>query len=275
MKYLKVIISIVFPILGFSQYFGPTDVKDSLIKNNLVFKYIEYDAEDSVKFFENHPNGYYGIYNRQGQIIEKNAFSGGVIVQEFFVHFIYDDKGRNIMWLWYEPNSINKITRVRIEEFDSVGNNYGYRDFTGTEKYSNAYKISNYWKTDHPNPIEIIDSVVSKSKKTYYYFSSQKKPDTLEIKTMYYTKDCLDSITTFFKRKNYPFKAIQKFTYFKSNKIKVFEYLAFNAEGQIDRLYKTIYSENGLPIEKWYTSYYEGKEYTTHTKFKYEYYKPE
>jgi hypothetical protein len=274
MKYLKIIIFIVFPILSFSQYFGPSDVKDSLIKNNLVFKYIEYDAEDSVKFFENHPNGYYGIYNRQGQIIEKNAFSGGDIVEEFFVHYIYDDQGRNIMWLWYQPNSINKITRIRIEEFDSLGNNYGYKDFNGNEKYSDAYKTRNYWKADHPNPIETIDSITSKSKKTYYYFSSQDKTDTLEIKTMYYTKNRLDSICSFFKRKNYPFKATRIFTYFKSNKIEVYEYYSFNSEGQINQCYKTIYSENELPIEKWYTYYYEGKENTTHSKFRYEYYKP-
>ena len=111
MKNIVIISFVVLPLLSFSQYFGLSSIEDSIIKNNLVYKCTEYDAVDSMKFFENHPNGYYGTYNREGQIIEKNAFSGG-IVEEFFVHYIYDDKGRNIMWLWYQPNSINKFQMV-------------------------------------------------------------------------------------------------------------------------------------------------------------------
>jgi len=273
MKYALQLLFVILPMLSFCQYFGLSDVKDSIIKNNLVYKYIEYDADDSISFFQTKPNGYYGVFNRGGQIIEKNAFSGGDIVEEFFIHFIYDDKGRNIMLLWYEPNAINKITRIRIEEFDSLGNNYAYKDFSGTEKYAGAYEAHNYGKTDNPISPEITDSVLKKSKKTYYSFTSPEKTDTLEIKQMYFSKDQLDSIYTIYNRKYYPSKTKQKLSYFKSAKIKTYTYSAFDAKGEIDKSYKTIFLENGLPVEKWYIYYSNGKEYVTHTKFTYEYYK--
>src|SRR5690606_36887892 len=146
------------PAISTGQYFG-IEVPDSIISKNNVFKCTVYNIEDSIAFYTEHPNGYYWLFNKKGLVVERNAYSMGYMPHEFTVHFIYDNQDRNIIWLRHDTTVLRNISRVRIEQYDSSGNNYGYRDFIGTEEYSAAYDIKNYYKTDNPDPIEMVDSL--------------------------------------------------------------------------------------------------------------------
>lgn len=258
--------------ISFGQYFG-LQIEDSIISKNNIYKCVEYNSEDSVMFFSEYTNGHYWIYNKNGQVVKRNAYTSGLkgMPQEFTVHFIYDNEGRNIMMLWYDTTWVGDISRVRIEEFDSLGNNFGFRDFSGVEKYPDAYKTRNHFKTDHPDPHIIVDSVISKTKKEYFHFLDEDRIDTIEHKIKYYSNHHIDSNIVFYKQKKYSEKSIDKFSYHQSETLKEYE-SKYYKDGKIKSIDRTIFLENGLPKEKWYVDYYGERENITHTKFIYEYY---
>jgi hypothetical protein len=274
MRKIVLIIITFFPIISMGQYFG-VEASDSIISKNNVLKCIEFNLEDSIAFYAEYPNGYYWIYNKKGLVVERNAYSIGYMPHEFTVHFIYDNKDRNIMWLWHDTTVLGNISRVRFEQYDSLGNNYGYRDFSGTEKYSAAYDIKNYYKTYNPDPIEIVDSLISDSQKEFFHFIDINREDTIEHRIEYFTKNRVDSIITHYNEKNFSPLYKQKFYYHDSSALEMFITESYDNQGRIKSTYKTMYLITGLPIEKWYTSFYNGEKNVTHTRFVYQYNKKE
>jgi len=263
-------------MISMGQYFG-VDVPDSIISKNNVFKCTEYNLEDSIVFFTDHPNGFYWLFNKKGLVVERNAYSNSMEYTplEFTVHFIYDNQNRNIMWLWHDTTVLGNISRVRIEQYDSLGNNYGYRDFSGTEKYSAAYDIKNYYKTDNPEPVEIVDSLISNSQKDYFYFIDTNRKDTIEHRIEYWTENRIDSTISYHNKKNFSPLNKQRFYYHASGPLKMFITESYDNQGRLESVYKTIYSYTGLPIERWYVSFYKGEKRTVHTGFDYKYYNKE
>lgn len=275
MKFYIIISFIVLPIISFGQYFG-LNITDSVIAANKVYKHVEYDNEDSTLFFKEHPNAYYGIYNKKGQLIERNNYTMGHnhSLSEFLTYYFYDDKGQNILWLWYDTTYPEKVSRIRIEEYDSSGNNYGYKDFSRGHYSSDTYETKEYCRTKKHESKEIIDSIISETKREFYHFCSENKLDTLEHRIEYYTNQRLDSIFVFFKRKNYPLLYTEKYNYYDTSN--VFKQLEIQSIYKYDSkrdLYRTNFSNNGLPAEKWYIYINEGKVRETHTSFIYEFYK--
>lgn len=255
-------------MISMGQYFG-VEVPDSIISKNNVFKCTEYNIEDSIAFFTEHPNGYYWLFNKKGLVIERNAYSMGYMPHEFTVHFIYDNQNRNIMWLWHDTTVLGNISRVRIEQYDSLGNNYGYRDFSGTEKYSAAYDIKNYYKNDNPESVEIVDSLISNSQKDYFHFIDTNRKDTIEHRIEYLTENRIDSTISYQNKKNFSPLNKQRFYYHDSGALEMFITESYNNQGRLESMYKTMYSYSGLPIERWYVSFYNGEKRTIHTGFDY------
>lgn len=278
MKFIILISIILSPALSIGQYFGISEVEDSIIIKNNVKKYIEFDAEDSLDFFKLKPHAYYGIYNKKAQIIEKNGYSVLVngeepeIELEFITKYYYDDLGQLKMWYWYDPQS-DLITRVRVEEYDSLGNNFGYRDYQGSPDDYKSQEINKYYKTDHPEPTEIVDSLITATKKEYFYFKDESRLDTLQHAIEYYTVSRLDSTLIYFNRYQYPSLVRKRMIYDKSNLIIDYLIESYDSVGKIKDRYRTLCFSNGLPKEKYYMYYYNGKEYLTHTKFNYEFHR--
>ena len=167
------------------------------------------------------------------------------------------------------------MQKVIIEQYDSLGNNYGYRAFSGTEKYSAAYDIKNYYKTENPNPTEIVDSLISNSQKDYFHFIETIRKDTIEHRIEYLTENRIDSTISYRNKKNFSPLYKQRFYYHDSGALEIFITESYDKQGSIERMYKTIYSYAGLPIERRYVSFYNGEKRTTHTGFVYKYYKKE
>lgn len=274
MKVLFFVTVALSPMISIGQFFG-AQVSDSIISKNNVIKCTEYDLEDSITFFTEFPNGYYWLYNKKGLLVERNAYTGGYLSHEFTVHFIYDNKDRNIIRLWRDTTLLGDISRIRIEQFDSLGNNYGYRDFGGTEKYSAAYDVENYSKTDNPDPIELVDSLIMNSQKEYFYFHDSSRTDTIEHRMEFFAKNRVDSIITTYNKKQFIHVNKQKFLYSDSNNLEIFVNESYDNHEKIIEMNKTMFSKKGLPIERWYTSFYNGEKSLTHTSFVYQYYKSE
>ncbi len=268
------------PIFSFAQYFGMEGISDSTRQANKLYKCTEYNVEDSVTFFKEYKNGYYHIYDFEGKVIERNAYGVSInetedwVPHEFTIFTIYDDKDRQIMEVYYDTLYLNKIKRIRTNEYDSVGNLYGYRDFSSDEKSPKAYEIKKLRQYEYPEPVEIIDSTITDTKKTFYHFLKEDRIDTVEFTTYYYSENRVDSIVSFFNKKNHSPILKQYFTYNEIGALKQYECKSYDHTDSLKRIYRTLYIENGFPIEKWYIYYDNGEKEITHTRFRYEYYKP-
>lgn len=74
------------------------------IKQNKVFKVLEYNPEDSLSFFEQYPEGYYSKFDKLGRITESNNYSPyeseGVWKPSMFKnYYLYDSLDNQIAFI--------------------------------------------------------------------------------------------------------------------------------------------------------------------------------
>ena len=96
MKFFKTII--LFLLLSVFSYGQGFDLDRETIGKNKVRKCLEYDYKDSINYFKEYQNGIYTIFDINGRKIEQNAYSGGLI-SEFKVIYMYDNTGRELMFI--------------------------------------------------------------------------------------------------------------------------------------------------------------------------------
>lgn len=249
---------------------GLYDVKAQTIQSNELRKHIEYNVEDSAVFFKSFPNGLYGIYNDAGQLVEKNAFSHGQMIHEFKILYLYDDKGRNFMWMYYDTMFVEKITRVRIEEYDSLGNNYGYKDFS-SGLYASAYETRLYDEYKNPERRKTTDSIISENQKIYIKHFALNPSDTISVTTEYYSNSVIDSSIEIFPDPKIETQIIHRYTYYtNTNQIQSKTRLHY-IKGRLENKIVTEYKPNGLPKDRYYHEMNSGKESIIHTRFIYFY----
>lgn len=250
MKFLKLIISLI--ILR-NNIYGQTKeisvIDREIIKKNKVYKCLEYDSQDSLTFFKNYKNGLYTIFDTQGRRIEENTYSSG-IVDEIKVIYSYNKSGRPYMWYWYQENSIPKISRTRIEKYDSTGKNIGYCEYSpNNNERCDSYDDINY----------ITDTIKSENNSIkqllYITYANPSKNDTIDKSYDFFQKERLDSNIYFhFENGKIVDKLITKYTYTDNKRIKSEFYR--NNDGQTTETNITYYLKNGLPDKMEIVTYY-------------------
>lgn len=231
-----------FSFLSFGQYFGP-EMADTVISKKKVKTCKEYDVEDSINFFMYYPNAYYWKYNEKGQIIQQNGYDEG----EFTVQFVYDNLGRKRVTLWSDSSTKQAVRRIRIEEYDSLGKHIGYRDFSGTEPYNEAYSIHKI----KPN-LHLTDTLITGNTTEYITYENTDNLDTLNHTFIYQQKGKIDSVLTFFPANTaYNFVEII-YTYDEDGKLLKREKIT--KAKAYDYIVISYFNAAGLPYEKWYIS---------------------
>jgi len=126
--------------------------KRETIVENGVYKMIQYDALDSLTFMDEFSNGYYSIYNEEGEKVKSNSYrshidkNGAAIHEEYINYYIYDSLGEQIGMIQMFPEldepfniiSLKSISEdrktVRIASLES--------DFDGDEFIFKEYPYS-------------------------------------------------------------------------------------------------------------------------------------
>jgi hypothetical protein len=238
MKFKLILILLSLNLASLAQ-----DVSRDIIKKNKVYKCTEYNALDSVNYFKEYPNGFYKIYDYKGCKIEQNSYEYYDKKEcEFKVYYLYDDNEREIMWMWYEPNSIVPISRVVINNYDSAGKLIGGKDFHPYNKVS----TNNFNDSMHLREDSIITMNSNKKTITYYGFYGKPRKDTIYIKTRFYNSNRLDSGKTISHNEPWCKYSSFKFVYKDSTLIELVEIEDRYGDNHRN-IHRTYYSENGLP----------------------------
>jgi len=228
--------------------------KETIIKNK-IYKCIEYDYKDSINFYKKHKNGLYTLFDTKGRKIEENFYSSYKlneleIIDEIKVIYLYDKLGRQLMWHWYDENSSPKITRTRIENYDSTGRNISYCE------YSPNYNIrcDNYTINSEIKDSSILISKQEKTK-TYYSFLNKQRADTISKYIEYYKGEHIDSTVFICNEKNKaPERLVTK--YFYESQVLIKSESVRHYDNQITETNTTYYLKNGLLYKFDSISYY-------------------
>lgn len=169
-------------------------VSDSVVSSLRIMKCTEIPKKDSLEFIKKYPNAYYAVYDKDGFLVEKNSYSTGDVGIEFLIYFLNDEIGNPISWIWIFPEEVNKLTRVRIESYDSLQNNDGYLDtYPGMDRNQvkfNKYRKGKSYSDTLFKPTETIISI----------YADSARVTLQESKKMYYTANVLDSIITTYSK---------------------------------------------------------------------------
>ena len=248
MKFLKLTFFLIFlQCFSFGQTKEIAVVNQEVIKKNKIYKCLEYDFQDSLSFFKNYKSAYYTIFDTQGRKIEENAYSSVYIhsdsletINEFQVIYSYDKFGHQYMWHWYQENSSPKITRTRIEKYDSTGKNIGYCEYR-----PNSNETCDSYETNSNVTDTITTEFKSSKQRIIRTFSAQSQKDTIYLNYYFYKKEQLDSnILIHFEKGKLLEKLITKY-YYLGGVLSKTELVRFY-DGQISETNSTSYVKNGL-----------------------------
>jgi len=253
MKFIKCIFILYF--LSNTVYGQLSELSKETIVKNKIYKCIEYDYKDSINFYKKHKNGRYTLFDAKGRKFEENFYTSYKLdglerIDEIKVIYLYDKIGRQYMWHWYDENSIPKISRTRIENYDSTGRNTGYCE------YSPNYNVrcDKYDINSEINDSLIIISKQGKSK-IYYTFLNNQKADTIKKYIEYYKGENLDSTVAIYNEKNrVPEQLVTK--YFYESEILIKSAFIRYYDNQITETNSSYYLRNGLLYKIDTISYY-------------------
>lgn len=251
--------------------------KETIIKNK-IYKCIEYDYKDSINFYKKHKNGRYTLFDTKGRKFEENFYSSYKVdelerIDEIKVIYLYDKIGRQHMWYWFEENSIPKISRTVIVNYDSTGRKIG------SCEYSPNDNVRCY---DFDINSEIKDSLlkISNQEKTkiYYTFLNNQKTDTIKKYIEYYKGEQMDStVAICYEKDRIPERLITKYFY-ESKVLTKTEFIRYS-DNKITETNSIYYLRNGLLYKIDTISYYFAAKKSkpridlTSKKFIYSYYK--
>lgn len=149
------------------------------IKQNKVYKILEYNPEDSIHFFEKYPDAFYSKYDKLGRMTESNGYSSyenaGVWHPNMFTnYFLYDSLD-------------NQIAFVQI--YDEMENPFRFLEISSFSE-SDTIKIAKL-KESHQLNSEFLFEEKIKTEKSKFW------GDTLKIsKRRYFLKSIIDSTIT-------------------------------------------------------------------------------
>lgn len=93
------------------------------ISQNKVFKVLEYDPEDSIRFFDKFPDGYYSKYDKMGRMTESNHYSSyedaGVWHPNMFTnYYMYDSLDNQIAFVQIHHEMENPFRFLQVSSYN-------------------------------------------------------------------------------------------------------------------------------------------------------------
>lgn len=267
MKLYKLIaVLLMFSHITYGQSKNISIIDQKVIEKNKVYKCLEYDFQDSIGFFKTYINGLYTIFDSHGRKIEENTYSSG-ITNEIKVIYSYDKYGRLYMWHWYQENAIPKITRTRIEKYDTTGKNIGYCEYgPDTNELCDTYN----------NKTNITDTIIKELKssriKMILTFYDTTKKDTIYRNSYFYSKGHLDSTILVHFEKGKRLEKLSTKYYYQDGILKRTEFTR-HYEGHTTETNAIHYLKCGLPDKIETINYYEPKIEKKYRKFIYTFWK--
>ncbi|UKN02748.1 hypothetical protein K6119_04365 [Paracrocinitomix mangrovi] len=170
MKHLFILILLLSFNTLFSQEHSYLFEK-SVIKENRVYKIVEYDPEDSVKFFEQYLNGYYSLYDTFGRMVESNFYVPNYLdtawipfeTKNYFMYDSLDNKIGFIQMDQFPSPSFRKIElksygynsdsvkKVALESPWETHSNFIFTEYSLNEEQkhmaTDTFKINDYHKS--------------------------------------------------------------------------------------------------------------------------------
>lgn len=148
------------------------------IKQNRVYKVLEYNPKDSINYFQKYPSGYYSKYDRRGRMTEENHYSP------------YENDG-----VWYP----NMFTNYYL--YDSLDNQISFAQIHHEMETPLAMLyVSSYNESDTIKVARIKDLFQENSEILFEEIKKQKSQfwgDTIKIsKNHFFMENLNDSTTT-------------------------------------------------------------------------------
>lgn len=100
--------------------------QETLIKNR-VHTIFQYDASDSLQFMTNFPNGYYSIYNEDGNVILSNNYTRTFgekaedIWEEYKNYYFYNGNGDRIGFIQMYVDAETPFRMISLQSMNAVG----------------------------------------------------------------------------------------------------------------------------------------------------------
>lgn len=252
---MKIVLGFLFlslKFISFSQYWASDYFDKKSIKENHLFKSIEYDFEDSIQFFKKFPNGNYTIFNYKGEIIEKNFYTSRIDENDSIISswetkkiFIYNPKGEKTTIVMTPNVNDYHISTAYFEYTDTIENKLITHDLT----------TGDIKKKEKQNKKNFSEKIETEKYSKEITFENIDKKDTVSIKTTYFSFKLKDSIVEFYPQTS--LKIIEKFRYSENKKTFYEKYLIYN--DQILNSVELKYASNQLPTEIWYCNYKDNK----------------
>lgn len=124
---MKITIYLIISIITLNYSFGQEHQylnTSEVIKRNNVYKMLEYNPEDSLKYFETYPSGYYSKYDKLGRITESNHYSSyekdSVWYPNMFInYYLYDSLNNRIGFAQIHEEMESPFRFFEIKSFDN------------------------------------------------------------------------------------------------------------------------------------------------------------
>lgn len=121
----KLIIILIFTVNWCFSQEHITLFQSKSISQNKVFKVLEYDPEDSIRYFEQYPEGIYSKYDKLGRITESNHYSsyesGGIRHSNMFKnYYMYDSLDNQIAFVQIHDEMENPFRFMQVRAFNET-----------------------------------------------------------------------------------------------------------------------------------------------------------
>lgn len=193
------------------------------IKQNKVYKILEYNPEDSIRFFEKYPDGYYSKYDKIGRMTESNHYSpyestGGWHPNMFTNYYLYDSLDNQIAFVQIHHEMESPFRFLEISSFSES-------DTIKIARLKESYQLNSEFlfqekiKTDKS---QFWGDTLKISKRHFFLKGINDSTITMDI---YFDKNGLKDSTVFRSTATgwigkHQSEKITKYTYFKNGNVK-------------------------------------------------------
>ena len=233
-----------------------------IIKQNKVIKILEYFPEDSIRFFEKYPDGYFSKYDKLGRMIESNHYSSyenaGVWHPNMFTnYYLYDSLDNQIAFIQIHHEMENPFEYLEIKKYGEC-DTIKIASLKESQQLNSEFIFEEKIKTDKS---QFWEDTLKKSKRHYFlksitdstitmdlYFDKKGKLDStifIAPATGWIGKHVSEKITKYDYYQNGKVKSIIQNSYQIKNSRKLYsinEYYFF--ENELLNLLKSYYSSN-------------------------------
>ncbi len=274
MRIIFTTILLTLNFIGFCQEHSSLFERD-IIKENKVYKILEYNPVDSLNYFKKYPNGIYSNYDIYGRIVESNHYSpfeidNKWISGEFRNHYLYDSLDNKIGFIQIHDNMASPFKFIELKSIDKENNK------VKTVSLESSWKLNSNFIFDEKNLKEEkqirTDTIVLNDFHKQIYFEG----DSINYLDLYINENKLVDSTIYHSScfgwiGKHDCETKVMYEYFANGAIKrkTEQHFEILEDKKLYSQYDYVYSQNGLL--DCMTSYYKGNERKEMSKFKYYY----